>query len=97
MAYFYNNSVFLKLEHTDYLDFQWINKKLWEKIKNILICVLKTDKSLISLEWHEGKLIIFVWTIPLRKEDQEWWLSKSDNSKVGLCSAMKKHRHQWFT
>ncbi len=30
-----------------------------------------------------------VWTIPLRKEDQERWLSKSDNSKVGLGSAMK--------
>ncbi len=55
MDYFYNNSVFLKLENTDYLDSQWINKKLWEKIKNILICVLKTDKSLIGLEWHEGK------------------------------------------
>ncbi len=24
-----------------------------------------------------------------RKEDQEWWLSKSDNSKVGLRSSMK--------
>ncbi len=34
--------------------------------------------------------LFFVWTIPLRKEDQEWWLSKSDNSKVGLCSAIKK-------
>ncbi len=31
----------------------------------------------------------FVWTIPLRKEDYERWLSKSDNSKVGLGSAMK--------
>ncbi len=31
----------------------------------------------------------FVWTIPLRKKDQERWLSKSDNSKVGLGSAMK--------
>ncbi len=31
----------------------------------------------------------FVWTIPLRKEDYEWWLSKSDNSKVGLGSAME--------
>ncbi len=55
MDYFCNNSVFLNLENTDYLDFQWINKKLWEKIKNILICVLKTDKSLTGLEWHEGK------------------------------------------
>ncbi len=55
MDYFYNNSVFLKLENTDYLDFQWINKKLWEKIKNILICVLKTDKSRIGLEWNDGK------------------------------------------
>ncbi len=26
MDYFYNNSVFLKLENTDYLDSQWINK-----------------------------------------------------------------------
>ncbi len=34
--------------------------------------------------------IFFVWTIPLRKEDYEWWLPKSDNSKIGLGSAMKK-------
>ncbi len=33
--------------------------------------------------------LFFLWTIPLRKEDQELWLSKSDNSKVGLSSAMK--------
>ncbi len=59
----------MKLENNDYLDSQWMNKKLWE--------------------WHKGKYIIFVWTIPLRKEDQERWLSKSDNSKVGLGSAMK--------
>ncbi len=32
---------------------------------------------------------MFVWTIHLRKEDYECWLSKSDNSKVGLGSAMK--------
>ncbi len=31
----------------------------------------------------------FVWTIPLRKEEQKWWLSKSDNSNAGLGSAMK--------
>ncbi len=30
MDYFYNNSVFLKLENTDYLDSQRINQKLWE-------------------------------------------------------------------
>ncbi len=41
MDFFYNNSVFLKLENIDYLDFQWINKKLWEKILNIFICVPK--------------------------------------------------------
>ncbi len=33
--------------------------------------------------------LFLVWTILLRKEDQEWWLSKSDNSNVGLSSAMK--------
>ncbi len=36
-----------------------------------------------------ASISFFVWTIPLRKEDQERWLSKSDNSKVGLGSAMK--------
>ncbi len=32
MYYFYNNPVFMKLENTDYLDSQWINKKLREKM-----------------------------------------------------------------
>ncbi len=35
MDYFYKNSVFIKLENTDYLDSQWINKKICEKIKKI--------------------------------------------------------------
>ncbi len=55
MYYFYNNSVFMKLKNADYLDSPWITKQLREKITNIFICVLKTDKSLIGLEWHEGK------------------------------------------
>ncbi len=45
----------MKLENIDYLDSKRINKKLWENIKNILICFLKTEKSLIGLEGHEGK------------------------------------------
>ncbi len=36
MYYFYNNSVFMKLENTDYLDSQWINKNV--KILNINLC-----------------------------------------------------------
>ena len=43
--YFYNNSIFMKLENTDYLNYKWINK-YYEKTKNILIYVVKTDKSL---------------------------------------------------
>ncbi len=85
MDYFNKNSVFIKLENTDFLDSQWINKKICKKIKNILICDLKTDKKSYRLGMTWGQ----VWTIPLRKEDQEWWLSKSDDSKVDLSSAMK--------
>ena len=28
MDYFYNNSVFMRFENTDYLDSKWINKNL---------------------------------------------------------------------
>ncbi len=102
MAYFYNNSVFLKLEHTDYLDFQWINKKLWEKIKNILICVLKTDKSLISLEWHEGKLIIFCVNYSFKKgrprmmtlqirQLQSWFVFCNEKTQTSMVYIKYEH------
>ncbi len=49
MYYFYNNSVFMKLENTDYLDSQWINKNL----KNINLCSKDRQKSYRF--GHEGK------------------------------------------
>ncbi len=60
----------MKLENNDYLDSQWMNKKLWE--------------------WHKGKYIIFCVNYSFKKgRPRTRWLSKSDNSKVGLGSAMK--------
>ncbi len=82
-------TLFMKLENTDYLDSKWINKKLWEYKKYSNLCSKdRQNYYRFGITW--GKVNnCFVWTIPLRKEDQEWWLSKSDNSKVGLGSAMK--------
>ncbi len=51
MYYFYNNSVFMKLENTDYLDSQWINKNV--KILNINLCSKDRQKSYRF--GHEGK------------------------------------------
>ncbi len=38
-----------------YLDYQWRNRNFTYFIRNILICVLKMNKSLIYLEQHEGE------------------------------------------
>ncbi len=46
---------FLDVDRVNYIDVYGRVRELSECIKNILICVLKTNKAFTGLEQHEGK------------------------------------------
>ncbi len=56
MAYFNDLlATFQSLDHVWILTVYGRIRELSERIKNILICVLKMNEGLKSLEWHEGE------------------------------------------
>ncbi len=47
----------MKLENTDYLDFQWIKNKLWEDLKYINLCSKDRQKSYrFGMTWGQGNI-----------------------------------------
>ncbi len=72
-------ATFLDLDSVRILAVYGRVRELTRRIKNILICFPKINGGLNDLEWHEDDInvindiiFIFVWTIPLTKQDETY-------------------------